>query len=205
MLNRVCRSLSLSPVLMLICAVSWSAEFSANMVMTTGGRTVRAKVWVKGTNMRCEFAQGSPRMVFLSQAGKSSVTVIVPEKRMYWAQPDPTAGDILDDSNLVKRASKKVVGTETVSGHVCRKVVYTYHDKSKGTATRWVSTRLNAPVKWAETVGGARTVVEFSSILRRKLPASMFSPPAGFRKFTEKQVAEMVKRDSEKSGPGARQ
>ena len=199
MLYRVCRSLGLSVALLLVCLSAWAAEFSADLMMTSGGKQSRGKVYLKGTRMRCELAHGDRRIVFLTQSGRSSVTIIIPEKRIYWAQPDPTAADIFDDKRILKQATKNVVGQETIAGYKCRKAVYTYRDKTKGVVTRWVSTRLKVPLKWEETQGDARTVTEFRGILERKLQDSMFSPPAGFKKLTEKQVQEMMKRGAEKA------
>ncbi|MGD2150842.1 MAG: hypothetical protein PVF99_09560 [Desulfobacterales bacterium] len=44
-------------------------------------------------------------------------------------------------------AEKKSLGKEKVSGYVCEKYQYLYHDKSSGVLTQWLSKRLGYPIK----------------------------------------------------------
>jgi hypothetical protein len=75
-------------------------------------------------------------------------------------------------------ATCKSLGTEMVNGRLCDKYQGTSKDGKTGTG--WIDQKLHFPVKGVSSDGGS---FEFSNIKEGRPDASLFEPPAGYRKM----------------------
>ncbi|MGD8449546.1 MAG: DUF4412 domain-containing protein, partial [Desulfobacterales bacterium] len=80
-------------------------------------------------------------------------------------------------------AEKKSLGKEKVSGYVCEKYQYLYHDKSSGVLTQWLSKRLGYPIKTEYKAPAYHMLTEYKNIKKERIPDSLFEIPSGFQKM----------------------
>jgi hypothetical protein len=109
----------------------------------------------------------------------------MPETKSYMEMNSlaETAGAVTSDERLAKIGTKEQVGTETVSGYECDKLIITYHDTSKGASTQWVSKKLKYPLKFVYKNGAMDIQSELSNIEEVSLDDSLFKIPSGYKKM----------------------
>jgi outer membrane lipoprotein-sorting protein len=126
--------------------------------------------------------------VIIIRMDKGVMWNLMPEDKIYMEMP--SVGDVVNDPEYEKKleemAEKKYLGKEKVSGYVCKKYKYIYHDKSVGTLTQWFSEKLNYPIKteMRGQQGDTDMLIEYKNIRERKLPNSLFEIPPGYTKIS---------------------
>jgi len=143
-------------------------------------------------------SMGMDTMVTLSRPDQKTAYLVYPGLKSYAGIPlskadsAPTNGDF--------KVETTELGKDTVDGHSCvkNKIVVTDNEGVKHESTVWNATDLkNFPVK-IETAGQGDTVTMlFKNVSLAKPVASLFDPPAGFKKYdTVQQLMqeEMMKR-----------
>lgn len=168
--------------LLIFCASALAAEFTADMTQVANGRTVPAKVFVKGQKIRTE-TMGT---VTLIDTEKGTAFVLMPETKSYMEMNGlaEAAGTITSEEKLAKVGTKKQLGTETISGYECDKYIVTYNDKSKGESTQWVSKKLKYPLKFVYQYGTYDIKSELYNIQEVNLEETLFTVPSDYKKIT---------------------
>jgi outer membrane lipoprotein-sorting protein len=132
-------------------------------------------------------AMGMHHTVSIIRADKQVMYMVYPGKKAYWemALPQSVAAD---DSKT--RIEKKEAGRETVDGHPCVKQQLTYTD-AEGKATQWTlweAADMNGfPVQTEVVAGGNVITTLYKNINQSKPAASLFEPPADFKRFASMQ------------------
>lgn len=167
--------------LLIFCASAIAAEFTADITHVANGRTVPGKVFIKGEKIRTE-TMGT---VTLIDTEKGTGFVLMPEAQSYMEMHGlaETAGSVTSDERLAKIGTKEEVGTETVSGYECDKIIVTYNDTSKGKSTQWVSKKLKYPLKFVYKNGDLDVQSELTNIKEVNLDDSLFIIPSGYKKI----------------------
>jgi hypothetical protein len=163
-----------------------SAEFSADLVRTSGGDKDTSKVFIKGKLRREEIMDdGKVGAINISRPDKGVNWNLMPEDRMYMEIPigGMDAGAMENMEELDSRAKAKILGKETVNGYTCEKRLY--DDKTQAKVTVWYSDKLDYPVKiHMDAFGGEEELtMEFTNIKPGKVDDSKFEIPAGYEKF----------------------
>jgi len=167
---------------------SFAAEFSADMIHKTGKETVKGKVYIKGNKIRQEMVKEGEKGVIIIRMDKGVMWNLMPEEKIYMEMPG--MGDVVSDPEYEKKldqlAKRKYLGKERVSGYVCKKYEYIYHDKSMGTLIQWFSEKLNYPIKTKTKgqPGGMDMLIEYKNIKEKRLPDSLFEIPPGYTKMS---------------------
>jgi len=175
--------LALAVLLSGVTAIALAAEFSADMVHKIGTMTKEGKIYVKGKKMRTESGIGQGITIVDGDTG--TVWILRPAQKTYMetkkgaTQPTPTNQP---DAALTKLADKKFLGTETVNGYQCEKYLYTYRDKTLGTMTMWIATRLGQAIKMVHQSPEGESSFEYRNIKEGGVSASLFQVPAGYTK-----------------------
>jgi len=152
-------------------------NYSADMVSSAGGETVKGKMYLSGEKIRVEVA-GS---VMITRLDKSVSWMLMPAERMYMEQPI--------DRNKLPKASKEFegetervsLGKEMVDGKPAEKFKVTYtQNGAPASAYQWVLDS-GFPVKMA-AVNGSWSV-EYRNVVFSAQPDSLFEPPADYQKF----------------------
>jgi hypothetical protein len=168
-------------------ANSYAAEFSADMVVTQQQQKISGKIYVSNKMMRQEMSMNGMQNITIVDGEKKKVWVVMPQQKMYMEMgnlPQQAYNPAtFDDKEILKKAKKEVLGKETIEGHVCDKIRYTFHDKSVGVVTQWISTKIKFPLKVVAKNGKQVVTVEYKNITTKKNPNKLFVVPAGFKKM----------------------
>jgi len=163
-----------------------SAEFTADLIRSSGGDEDMSKVFVKGKLRREELMEdGEVAAISIARLDKGVSWTLMPEERMYMEIPleGMKVGAMEDVEELESRAQMKVLGKETVSGYACEK--RRYDDQTEGSVTVWYSAKLDYPVKiHVMAFGGEEEMtLLYKNIKTGKVSDSMFEIPEGYQKF----------------------
>jgi outer membrane lipoprotein-sorting protein len=160
-----------------------AAEFSADLLLKQAGETTTGKAYVKGDKLRHEYLQQGEKQVMIFRFDKGIMWVLMPAEKIYMEMSslEGAAHDPQFDQNIENMAQIKSLGKETVNGYVCDKYQYIYHDTSKGTATQWVSKKLNYPIKSEyKSPSGYYMFTEYKNIKEGKVAGSLFEVPGDY-------------------------
>jgi len=129
-------------------------------------------------------AMGMDQMVTLSRPDKKTVYLVYPGLQSYAEIPlskadsSPTNGDF--------KVETTEIGKDTVDGHPCvnNKYVVTDSEGVKHESTVWNATDLKKfPVKIETINNGSNVTMLFKNVSLAKPAASLFDPPADFKKY----------------------
>jgi outer membrane lipoprotein-sorting protein len=174
--------------------------FSGDMTITPKtGEKMTGKLYVSPPNNRMDMTtppgKGGPmggRVSMITDGTTQTSYMVMHEQKMYMEmhlnqlanQTAPMMGhaskapSAFDPNHPCRpEATCKKVGTEMVNGRVCDKWVTT--DKS-GTHTAWIDQKLWYPIKAQSSSG---ETFELTNVKEGAQPASLFQPPAGYRKM----------------------
>ncbi|MBN2467130.1 MAG: DUF4412 domain-containing protein [Deltaproteobacteria bacterium] len=162
-----------------------AAEFSADMVQKAAGQTWGGKVFVKGTKMRMEMNTPAGASITITLPDEGKTLMLQPANKMYMemTMETPTENAAMMEKELEKIATRKLSGTETVSGYECDKYEIVYHDTSMGTMTQWFSKKLKFPVKMIYHGANGEVITEYKNIKESNVPEVMFQVPTGYQKM----------------------
>ena len=169
------------------------SRFEVNMADMKGGQmppNAAAQMKSMGMDQMVTIARPDKKAAYLIYPGMQSYTEI----QLSNADSAPTNGDY--------KAEITEIGKETVDGHPCvkNKYVVTDNEGVKHESTVWNATDLkNFPVKIQTLEQGNDVTMLFKNVSLTKPAASLFDPPAGFKKYDNIQQLmqqEMMKRMS---------
>ena len=166
-----------------------AAEFSADLIRSSGGDEETSKVFIKGDLRREEVMEdGELSAVNISRPDKGVSWNLMPDDEMYMEIPleGMNLGATEDIESLESAANMRAQGKETLNGYACEKRRYDYHDKTQGSVIVWYSPKLDYPVKIQIMAYGGEgdMVLEYKNIKQGKVPDSMFEIPKGYEKFS---------------------
>jgi hypothetical protein len=183
------RLLSLLFCLAIACSAARPTDFSADMVMLDGARTMETlKLYVSGQKSRIEGMTAGQlgRIVAISRKDRGVTWTLYLDKNQYVetsvaAGGRPGVGDLSGfDLGSLK---KEILGRETLFGHACTKMRFSMGNLPNGQpmmATAWVADDLELPLR-LETMGMTQ---ENRNLRVGPQPASLFELPAGYTKMT---------------------
>jgi len=173
------------------CCVALAAEFSAEVVTSGGPAPSTGALYVKGQNLRHEMAAGKQQTIVIVNADKKMMWAVNPATKTYLAQPIPATAlsKILAEMRgkpptgaSAQGFKAKRLGTETVNGYPCEKTQVEGHGAK---VTVWYSTKLELALRTetSGSMGGKKLALrqDVKNIKERKLPASLFEPPKGYK------------------------
>lgn len=172
--------------LLLSSSLSLAGEFSAETLEIKGGKTFKGKLYVKGDKMRREGLMDGKDSVMILRMDKGVMWNLIPENRTYMEIGGVSGSDSAEMEKAAKDlADKRELGTEMMSGFLCNKVQYIYHDKRMGVLTMWMAKELNHAVKM-ETTGTKEYAFksELKNIRIQPVPESLFEIPKGYTRIS---------------------
>jgi hypothetical protein len=143
-------------------------------------------------------SMGMDQVVSISRPDKKTAYVVYPGLQSY-AEVQPSKADSAPPNSDYKVEITEI-GKETVDGHPCvkNKVVVTDKEGTKHESTVWNATDLKKfPVKIQTTEQSGDVTMLFKNVTFAKPAASLFDPPADFKKYDSMQQMmqqEMMKR-----------
>jgi hypothetical protein len=183
----------------LLSVAAFAQDFSADMVSTyKQGKPHTSKIYVGNNKMRVETGEEERAGAAIIDFSNNTELVVMKQQQMYmqmplhqmtesaltfW-RPDPTdacpqwqklAATFKDAKERIVSCRK--VGNDIVNGRPAIKYEGTSSDGKTGNA--WIDPKLRYVIKWQGSDGG----MELQNIHEGSQPASLFEPPAGYRKF----------------------
>ncbi|MBI2878430.1 MAG: DUF4412 domain-containing protein [Candidatus Rokubacteria bacterium] len=159
-------------------------EYAADQVMRTREGTHTGKIFVSPDKSRLEMTLEGQRQVMIARLDKRVFWMLMPEERMYVEMPIPERPeDALSGRDPTQKIERRLVGSETVSGHPTKKYKVTVAGKDETyVGYQWLAQDLGElPIRWEDEQGTAR--VELRNIKVGRQPAELFEVPAGFQKL----------------------
>ncbi len=171
--------------LIVFSSMALAAEFSADLIIDNPEGKFAGKIYIKGDKIRKEFLKEDEKLVMILRLDKGVTWTLMPEDKMFMEIPGigKEATDPEIEKKIKDMAEKKSLGKEKVSGYVCEKYQYIYHDKSLGILTQWLSKRLNYPIKTEYKAPAYYMLTEYKSIKEERIPDSLFEIPSGYQKM----------------------
>jgi outer membrane lipoprotein-sorting protein len=162
-----------------------AVQFSADMINSSPMGKMEGKIFFKEGNFRQEMMMGGQKQVTIFRKNKQVLWMLMPAQQMYMEMKADGMQNRapVDPDEIDRMGEKKYLGKEKVNGYVCSKYAYTFHDKSSGTATYWISDKLGFPIKVETRGASGRMTMEYRNILEKTVPASLFDLPDGYRKM----------------------
>ena len=151
-------------------------------------------------------SMGMDQVVTISRPDKKAAYLVYPGLQSY-AEIQPSKADSAPPNSDYKVEITEI-GKEPVDGHPCVKNKYVVTDKegTKHESTVWNATDLKKfPVKIQTTENGGDVTMLFKNVTFAKPAASLFDPPADFKKYdniNQLMQQEMMKRMGGGTGGG---
>lgn len=172
-----------------IAGSAFAVDFSADMVMTSGGKTTTSKVFTKGDKSRME-PQGQPTYTIVRNDKKLMWMVMTDQKAYMEMTAIPKQAPQGD--KVTGEVSRKLIGKETIDGRSTEKYEVTFKDGSKTEKMyQWMATDIKFPVKMA-AVDGTWTM-EYKNIKTGAQADSLFEVPSGYKKMAMPAMPQMPK------------
>jgi hypothetical protein len=144
---------------------------------------MQGKVFVKGSKLRNEIIGVDGKQVTILRNDVGIIWILASEQKSYMEFLTVGATEnalTMNPYEIEKAAEKRYLGKERVNGYDCEKYLYTYHDESLGTVTRWFSESLHFRLKM-EIKGPFGTVTtEYKNISEKRLSDSLFEIPKDY-------------------------
>lgn len=177
-MTKLWRSFTILVFLVLSGAVcAYSAEFSADMITTSGGQVVQSTISVKGQKSRIEM----PQMTIINRGDLGVAWMVMPTEGMYMEHP-------LDPKMLAQAATeaqgeteREAMGKDTIDGQSFDKFKVTYKTANHAEIMyQWIGPN-NIPVKAAALDDSWTT--EYRNIKTGGINESTFELPDGMQKM----------------------
>ncbi|MBI3950170.1 MAG: DUF4412 domain-containing protein [Acidobacteria bacterium] len=153
-------------------------QYSADQVTTAMGRTVQGKIYVDNGKMRVEMEMLGQQVASIVRPDKNLAYVIMPTQKMIMEVPINPENQMLANANS-KDAKRELVGTETIKGQLCDKYKIT---GGNNVVYLWANKGTHIPVQLQSA--DQKVKVEWNNVKVGPQPASLFEPPAGYRKMS---------------------
>lgn len=164
---------------LLLSASAGALEFSADIVMTSGGQKTQGKLYGKTDRFRMEISQPS-RMIMISRVDKMLAWNIMPDQKMY--MEIPLNPQDTPKTEIKGEIDRKQVGTETIDGHPTKKYLITYKEGNRTSKLyQWIATDINFPVKSSDI--NNKWIQEYKNVKIGSQPNSLFELPSGYSKM----------------------
>ncbi len=158
-------------------------EFSAAVVNTAAGQTMKAKIYMKPEKFRTDDELSGSSTIVRMDLNKV-ITLIRPQKT--YMEMEGIAGVesmSRPAETLAGEVSRREMGRETIDGHPATKYEITVTAEGKTVKSyQWWATDLHFPIKTAAADGSWTTA--YQEIQIGAQPDKLFEVPAGYQKMT---------------------
>lgn len=166
---------------MLLAGTAFALEFSADTIMSSSGRVMKGKIFMKDKKIRTESQEQAGYNIIRSD--KNVMWMVMTSNKSYMEMKFDPSNKPKTDEKVPGEISRKKIGSEKIDGHPADKYEVTYTRQGNTSKIyQWMATDINFPVKTA-AVDGSFTQ-EYKNIKIGGQPDSLFEVPAGYKKMT---------------------
>lgn len=154
-------------------------QFSADQVMTVGGRQMNSRLYVDGTNLRTEMImEGAGNMASIVNGEKQVIWMLMPGN-MYLEKSVASDEDVSRKAWTGDDSNREHLGTEKINGQECDKF------RLKGTEQEmFLYTQLKTGFPVLMVTGDRSVKIEWKNVKPGPQPATLFQLPAGYKKLS---------------------
>jgi hypothetical protein len=179
------RLLRLAWLLLVLAApgLAWGAEFSAQMQVKDGVKTIPGKIYVQDGKMRQEFADVEGQTITIVRPDLKVVWMILSRQRSYMEMPLKlkVPGQFIQIPP--QALGRLLVGKERLNGYDTDKIqVSIPGPPGMEIQTFWIAPKLGLPIKME--CKAREFSLEYKSIKEEKVPDRLFNLPPGLKKLT---------------------
>jgi hypothetical protein len=170
-------------LILIVPALAWGAEFSAQMIVKDGGKIFPGRIFVNDGKMRQEFVDDRGRTVTIVRPDKKEVWVLIPPHQTYLEMPlkSRLPGQFIQIPP--QATNKHLIGHDLISGYETDKYqVLVPEDRRCEIQNYWVAKKLGVPIKMECRERGFS--LEYKDIKEGKVPERLFELPVGAHKTT---------------------
>lgn len=170
-------------LLLLIPGWAGAVEFSAQMLIKDGDKTMPGKIYFQDGKMRQEFLDEEGQTVTIVRPDLKVIWVVMPQEKTYFELPLKARlpGQFIQmPPDALKKRS---LGTETVNGYVTDKYEVTVRGGEGGVMkqTVWQAQKLRVPIK--AVCRDRNLCLEYRNIKEGAVAARLFNLPPSFKKI----------------------
>ncbi len=165
-----------------LCLPAGAAEFSADLHISMGQRTMKGKIFVKGPKQRLEIPSPRGKVVTLVDLEARKSWILMPAAKMYMETPLHSSEGVYEAVKGIKALppGAKKVASGKKSGYFCD--VYELKNKKGNNVKLWMARGLDYPVfSITDDPEQGQVVSLLKNIKEAKQPDSLFRVPAGYR------------------------
>jgi len=181
--------ISMALFFFLVPVPAFSAEFSADLVITAPDSNYTFKLYVKDTMYRLEKVKGGmkyPPFPTIVNRSTGLTWGLNPQARQYVEMKNIRQTMIMNPLVGWEMTRKGMTmsqgGTETVSGYKCQTFEYREPGKPQLAAKVWVARKLNFTLKEVRYGANANPTLELKNIKKEPVDAALFKIPPGYTK-----------------------
>jgi len=176
----------------------FSAEFTADVVITKADVCDTLKIYVNGYTYRLEkFEEDSHTVMFrkhgstyvLDHRKGGSTYVLDHDNKQYkelWSPDEDKVNPVAAWENLSYQMRGRLVGQDTISGYDCEIFGYSYLDDDKVIFKRWFAENLQFIIKQVLFEDDSKSVMELINIIEKPVDKTLFEVP---EEYKEKEVS----------------
>lgn len=165
------------------------AEFEAEIIVRREATPVSGYVFVAGKKVRLDMYGPEGTVVTISRPDKGLTWIVNVPRKEYLEVRGLTVDPLgrRSPEEWDKLAEKKNLGTETVSGFLCNKVLYTFLDKNRGVVMEWTAQKLDYIIKSIFYSPQGLITTELTKIKEVEVDEVAFEIPEGYKRVAVSQ------------------
>ncbi|MDR3588746.1 MAG: hypothetical protein P4N41_03705 [Negativicutes bacterium] len=182
-------------ILLVVClflleGAALAMEFSADVISTSGGKTVSSgKMWFSNDRMRLETqpselkGKDQPQAVVITRLDKLVVWILMAKEQKYLEQSFSGMIPVVSESVGNVQVDRQLLGSEVIDGRTANKYRVTTTVKGKSTVTyQWLGADSGIPLKFSDEKG--QFIQEYRNLVVGPQDPSLFEVPAGYQKMS---------------------
>jgi len=161
---------------------TYSAEFTADVVITKAEVCDTLKIYVNGYTYRLEKFEEGGHTVMFRKGG--STYVLDHDNKQYkelWSPDEDKVNPVAAWENLSYEMRGRLVGQDTISGYDCEIFGYSYLDDDKVIFKRWFVENLQFIIKQVLFEDDGKSEMELINIIEKPVDKTLFEVPEEYK------------------------
>ncbi len=168
----------------------FAASFSADMVVTLGGKVKTSKIFLLDHQYRLDLEEDGRALNILVNRKSGKTRIVVPDEKIYLEMANSDIQSLMNNPfaahrYMAENYQVQLGGKETVNGLSCDKQTIVAHGKEMMTV--WVATEYDFPVKLENRQD--ERLLELKNLKQGGATADLFQMPTGFKQVTSMPIA----------------
>jgi|GEM_PF-4853623 len=163
-------------------AAAGKVDFTAQMRQTRGLTTLNGVFFATADKTRLDLLTPQGLISTVTRLDRKLMWIINHDQRSYLEMKGMAVNPLsVSETEREGQARQEDLGTEKIEGYDCRKIKYTFLDKSKGVVVEWMADSLGYPLRTLfHGPEGEVVLTEFKKVKVGPQDPGLFEIPEGF-------------------------